>query len=229
MAWAELGHAAGDVEQGEARDERALFLRALRGRQRCLRPNVVSHPRQRGQGPDILREVSVDEQEHRRTLRLHIIPFMHEHGVTELVSASAAMCRCRCGTHHTCTITEHTLCTVHRSWTAVACTPRAAARTRCAAAGRAAAAGRSTRSQITHVVIPPRSHDLNPLETAFATLQAMVGNCFLHHPAEVSRANIIKKVGEYWPQCHTLGVGLMANQPAVLQEIWMSRGQSTGR
>ena len=82
---------------------------------------------------------------------------------------------------------------------------------------------------ITHIVIPPRSHDLNPLETAFAQLQAMVGNHFLYHSEEVSRQKIIEKVGEYWPMCHELCVQLMANQPAVMDEIYVSRGQSTGR
>ena len=47
----------------------------------------------------------------------------------------------------------------------------------------------------------------------------MVGSYFLRNPAEVSRAKVIEKVGEYWPQCHELCMQLMANQPAALAEI----------
>ena len=57
----------------------------------------------------------------------------------------------------------------------------------------------------------------------------MVGDHFLHHPDEVSHRKMIEKVGEHWPQCHALGLQLMAGQPAVLAEIVASRGQSTGR
>ena len=77
--------------------------------------------------------------------------------------------------------------------------------------------------------MPPRSHDLNVLETCFAHLQDAVGRHFLKHPGQVSHANLIRKVQELWPQCHQRFVSLLRNQPSVLEEIYLTRGQGTGR
>ena len=73
--------------------------------------------------------------------------------------------------------------------------PRTAASARCAAAGRAAAHSAVPDHAHRDSAAERRSHDLNPLETAFAQLQAMMGNHFLYHFEEVSRQKIVEKIG----------------------------------
>ena len=77
---------------------------------------------------------------------------------------------------------------------------------------------------------PPNSHDCNPLETAFARLQDMIGTHFLRHPAEKKVQNLHRKIVEFWPQCADLLAELISRgQPAAMQDIIIAKGGNTGR
>ena len=65
---------------------------------------------------------------------------------------------------------------------------------------------------------PPRSHDCNPLETAFAMLQNMVGNHFRDNPDDYGKLHVLHaKVAEFWPLCADLLRDLIIGQMRVMK------------